>query len=343
MRTHAPQTLGMGKRPIAMGRRAFLATGLGLALAPAGPARAESVVRLGTLQFGTVQWVADVIRRNGLDAAHGVALQTTTLANTDAGRVALMAGSADVVVSDWLFAAVQRAAGTPLCFAPFSNATGGILARADSPVRGLADLEGRRLGVAGGPVDKSWLLVQAAAREQGTDLAERARIAYGAPPLLSAKLLQGELDAVLTFWNFAARLEAAGCRPVVSVQACAESLGLPPALGLVGYVFRQDWAERQRPAIDGFLTAAAGADRLLARSDPEWRTIRPLMDAPDDPSFEILKQRYRAGIPRVTAAEEQETVARLFDILLRTGGTRATGGLERLPDGIFWPVPDAET
>jgi len=65
------------------------------------------------------------------------------------------------------------------------------------------------------------------------------------------------------------------------------------------------------------------------------------MDASDDSVFEILKQRYQAGIPHTTAAEEQRTAERVFGLLLRTGGTKATGGLTQLPDGIFWPVPDA--
>ena len=60
-------------------------------------------------------------------------------------------------------------------------------------------------------------------------------------------------------------------------------------------------------------------------------------------AFELLKQRYRAGIPRTTAPEEQRTAERVLALLLRTGGTRATGGLTQLPDGIFWPVPDAAT
>jgi NitT/TauT family transport system substrate-binding protein len=333
----------MGARPIAISRRAWLATTLALSAAGIRPGHGETALRLGILQFGTVQWVADVIRRHRLDAAHQVLLETVTLANTDAGRVALMAGSADVVVSDWLFAATQRASGTPLSFTPFSTATGGIMVRGDSPLHGLSDLQGRALGVAGGPVDKSWLLVRAAAEAQGVDLSEKARIAYGAPPLLSAKLLQGELDAVLTFWNFAARLEAANCRELVSVRACAEALGLPPALGLVGYVFRQNWAERNRTVIDGFLTAAAEADRLLARSDDEWAAIRSLMDAPDDGTFAKLKERYRGAIPQTSAAEEEKTIARVFEILLRVGGTSATGGLERLPSGMFWPIPDART
>lgn len=300
-------------------------------------AATASPVRLGLLQFGTVQWIADVIRRHDLDAKHGFALNTAPLANTEAGRVALMANAADLVVSDWLFAATQRAGGTKLCFVPLSSALGGIMARADAPVRDLADLRGRKLGVAGGPTDKSWVLVQAVARRQGLDLAAAARLNYGAPPLLEAKLLQGELDAVLTYWNFAARLETQGAREVVSVAECERALGLPGDTAMVGYVFREDWARANRGAVDGFLAASSEAEAILARSDAEWEAIRPLMNAPDDALFARLKVRFLAGIVPPGARQAQERdVGRILAILGETGGERAVGGLAALPQGLFW-------
>jgi NitT/TauT family transport system substrate-binding protein len=313
----------------------------------AGPARADVLpavrppqVRLGILQFGTVQWVGDIIRRHALDTANGFALTTVTLANTDAGRVALMADAADVVVSDWLFVAGQRSAGTRLCFAPFSSATGGVMVAGASPIRSLADLAHRRLGVAGGPVDKSWLIVRAAARAgAGLDLTQAAELVYGAPPLLNAKLMQGELDAVLTYWNFAARLEAAGYRQVVSVEDCSVALGLPAGMCLVGFVFHEDWARRNPAAINGFLAAAAGADDRLAASDAEWQQIRPLMNAPDEALFQLMKRRFAAGVVHPSAEAQQRAAAQLFEVLMRTGGERATDGLQALPEGIFWPVP----
>jgi len=42
------------------------------------------------------------------------------------------------------------------------------------------------------------LLLQALARREGVDLKKQATIVYGAPPLLSEKALQGEIDATLT-------------------------------------------------------------------------------------------------------------------------------------------------
>jgi NitT/TauT family transport system substrate-binding protein len=208
---------------------------------------------------------------------------------------------------------------------------------AASPIRSLGDLAGRRLGVAGGPLDKSWLMVQAAARAGGgLDLATAARVDYGAPPLLSAKLAQGELDAVLTFWNFAARLEAAGFRELVSVAACATSLDLPMPTSLVGFVFHEAWARHNPSAVTGFLDAVKEAETLLMDSDSEWQRVRPLMDAPDDTVFGSLQRRFKAGMAQADEADQLLAASRLFDILLRTGGTRATNGMEQLPEGVFW-------
>jgi NitT/TauT family transport system substrate-binding protein len=323
---------------LALGRRSILAGGLALAAARARAAD-RPTIRLGVVQFGTVQWIADVIRRHGLDAAHGFTLATIPLASTDAGRVAIMAGQADIVVLDWPFVAVQRGAGTKLCFAPFSSSSGGIMVRANANIHELADLKGKRLGVAGGPADKSWLVVQAAAREQaGLDLSKAVEVAYGAPPLLDAKLQQGELDAVLTFWNFAAKLETEGCVQAVSVADCAVALGLPPRLNLIGFVFREDWAAGANSGVDGFLAAVAQAEQVLASSPQEWQAIRPLMGAPDDQLFARLRERFSAGVATLSdAATQERNAAHLFAILKKTGGTRATGGLESLPPGLFWP------
>ncbi len=327
-------------------RRAILAAVLaGTAAVPAGGTGLPEV-RLGLLQFGTIQWLADVVRRRGLDVAHGFALRPVTLANNDAGRIALMAGSADVVLTDWLFAAKQRQAGTLLSFAPFSSAAGGVMAAAGSPIHGLSDLRGRKLGVAGGPLDRSWLLVQAAARAaDGIDLASAASVVYGAPPLLSAKLRQGELDAVLTFWTFAAGLEADGFREAVSVADATRALGLPERLSLLGFVFHSDWAAQNRAAVDGLLAAMADAQALLGDAAPgadaEWASLRPLMQVPagaaGDGQFERLRRRFLAGLHGPAGAEQERVASQVLDVLKRVGGGRATEGVDTLPVGLFWP------
>lgn len=315
-------------------RRLCLAGGAALSL---GGAASVPAIRVGLLQFGTVQWIADVIRRHGLDTAHGVALQPVVLANGDAGRIALMAGGADIVISDLFFAASAWSRGTKLRFAPLSSAAGGIMVRGISPIRSLADLHGRHLGVAGGPLDKSWVLMQAAAQRQGIALATAAMVNYAAPPLLEAKLLQGELDAVLTYWNFVARLRAQGAREIASVASSERALGIPPATAMVGFVFHDAWAQAHRRAVDGFLAAVHDAEALLTRSDDEWRLIRPLMRAPGDALFAELRAHFLGGIvPPGTGAAQERAARRLVRVLAQAGGARAAGGITALPAGLYW-------
>ncbi len=321
-------------------RRTILAAAGALAPLAVRAAAPLPVVRLGVLAFGTVQWVASVIQGHGLDRAHGFSLATEPLANNDGAKVALLGGGVDIIVSDWLFVGSERAHGIGLRFAPFSSASGAIMLGRNSPVRTFKDLAHRRLGVAGGPYDKSWMIVRAAAeRQDGIDLAHAANVVYAAPPLLSAKLAQGGLDAVLTYWNFAAALEVAGFPTLVTVSACAEALGLPANPPLIGYVFHGSWAEKNPSLIAGFLAASAAAEKILVHSDAAWDPIRPLMHAPDDRLFARLKEGFRSGIVAANPSAEEAAANRLFGILHSLGGQAATGGLDRLPPGVFWAAP----
>ena len=78
------------------------------------------------------------------------------------------------MVSDWLWVSRERELGAKLAFYPYSSALGAVMVPASSPIRTLADLKGSKLAVAGGPIDKSWLLLQAAVKQDGIDLKSEA-------------------------------------------------------------------------------------------------------------------------------------------------------------------------
>src|SRR5262250_2313380 len=178
-----------------------------IALAGATNATAADRIRLAVQRTGTLAWELDVIRTHGLDRKLNLAIETVELASTEAGKIALKGGSADLMLSDWLWVARERSLGDQLVFYPSSSTLGAVMVPAHSPITSVADLKGKRLAVAGGPLDKSWLLLQGLASRTGLDLRRQATIDYGAPPLLSEKARQGEQDATLTFWNFCADLE----------------------------------------------------------------------------------------------------------------------------------------
>src|SRR5208283_4331287 len=112
-------------------------------------------------------------------------------------------------------------------------------------------------------IDKSWLVLQLYARSRfGLDLAANVDKSFGAPPLLSEELEAGRLDAVLTYWPFAAKLEARGMKPVVSVGDALAALGIAKDLPLTGYVMSAGWAAESRAALDGFLAASREAKSI---------------------------------------------------------------------------------
>jgi NitT/TauT family transport system substrate-binding protein len=174
----------------------------------ASRALAADRIRIAAQKTGTLAYELEFLHAHGLDRQADLAIETTGLASTEAGKISLKGGSADLIVSDWLWVTRERALGDDLVSYPYSSALGAVMVPANSPINGIADLKGKKVGVAGGPLDKSWLLLQALARRSGLDLRTQAQIAYGAPPLLTQKALQGETDATLTFWNFCAELEA---------------------------------------------------------------------------------------------------------------------------------------
>ena len=146
----------------------------------------------------------------------------------------------------------------------------------NSPIKTLTDLKGKKLGVAGGPLDKSWLLMVAyALRTANLDLRTETTQVFGAPPLLAEKAKQGEIDAVLNFWPYAARLEAQGFKQLIGVEDVVSELGAKGEVAMVGYVFSESLGQGRIPqAVAGFLRAAAKADELLATSNEAWERVQ---------------------------------------------------------------------
>jgi NitT/TauT family transport system substrate-binding protein len=305
-------------------------------------ARQDELVRIGTLRFGSVNWEAAVIRRHGLDRKHGVKLAVQEFAGKDAAAVALQAGAVDVILTDWIWAAVSRRQGSDFVFVPHTGTVGAIMVPAGSDIRSLADLKGKKLGIAGGALDKNWLLVRAYIRRtHGFDPAGEAVPVFAAPPLLNAIGMRGDVDAVLNFWQYNARLEAQGMRELVRVEDLLPAFGLNAPPPLLGWVFRESWARAHPIAIDGFLAAAHKARLALAASDEEWTAIRPLTGAEDDAVFLALRRAYRRGVgwtPPGNPVAEAET---LLKIIAEFGGPDVAQLAQGLPKDTFWnPVAE---
>src|ERR1700761_7100128 len=229
----------------------IMMTAIIVSVAPMSSYGAEPI-RVAVQKTGTFAWELAVIRAHGLDKQAGLAIEVSELASPEAGKIALRSGTADIILSDWLWVSRERSLGAKLTFYPYSSALGAVMVPTSSPIRSLADIKGRKFAVAGGPIDKSWLLLQAQAKQDGLDLKSDATIVYGAPPLLAAKMLDGEMDASINFWNFCAALEAKGFRRLVGIEDILPKLGAKGRIAMVGYVFEESWGNANRERLVRF-------------------------------------------------------------------------------------------
>lgn len=311
--------------------------GAALALAlTAGAVLAETpVLRAQVLKFGTVNWELDTIERNGFDTANGFDLEVTGVAGSSAAQVAFQAGETDVIVSDWLWVARQRAAGHDFVFLPYSKAVGGVMVPAGSSAKTLGDLDGARIGIAGGPLDKSWLILQAyAAQEHGMDLKAATEQVFGAPPLIYKTALDGDLEAGINFWHWQAKMDAAGMRKLIDVADAARALGLDPETPLLGYVLKGELA-REHPELVAGLSAASRAAKDLLASDPSaWEALRGRIKPANETEFEALKAGFIAGIPAPGPVDE-DAAAKMLAVMAKLGGSDLVGDATTMPDGVF--------
>ncbi|KJV08144.1 ABC transporter substrate-binding protein [Methylocucumis oryzae] len=293
-------------------------------------------LRIGVQASGTAEWELAELASTPHPEFE---LDKQTLASPEAGKIALQSGGVDMIVSDWLWVNRQRASGMELTFYPYSDMTGALLVKTGSPIHTLSDLSGKKLGIAGGELDKNWLLLQALAQKQGIALANTVEKIYAAPPLLNEQIKQGRIDAILTYWNFAAKLEAQGYKVLLTGKEIQQGLGISESVPSLGYVFKQSWAKQHTAALQSFFAAAHKAKDHLCTDDKAWQKILPLTLTDDVVTQQKLRQRYCEGRVEQWGAAQQQAAQQIYKVLHETSHGQLTGSSEHLQTDTFWTQP----
>jgi NitT/TauT family transport system substrate-binding protein len=314
--------------------RALIAAAL--AAIQIGAAGAADTIRIAAQKTGTFAWELAIIRAHGLDKAAGLSLEVRELASPEAGKIALRSGDADIMISDWLWVSRERSLGAKLAFYPYSSTLGAVMVPNASPIKTLADLKGRRLAVAGGPIDKSWLLLQASLQQDGISLKSDSTIVYGAAPLVAAQMLNGDMDATVNYWNFCAALEEKGFHRIASIQDLVQHFGAKGPVAMVGYVFDEGWANANRDKLARFIDMTRKAKQILTTSDSAWDEIATLTGAADAATLHAYRDRYREGIPRRRIEDEEKDARVLYHVLAGIGGHDLVGPAPDLDPGTYY-------
>lgn len=293
-------------------------------------------IKISVLKFGTVNWTLETIKQNNLDKQHGFELVVQHLASTQAGKISLQAGAADIIISDWTWVARQRGFSSNYLFAPYSSSAGSLMVASNSPIKTIHDLTGKKLGIAGGALDKNWLLLRALGLTKGVDFDTQLEKVFGAPPLLNNLLQQGDLDALINFWHYSARLQAKGFRKITDTHNIIQQLGINKTIPILGYVFRESWATKHANNLNNFLAASRQAAKLLCHSDSHWQAILPLTRTDDPKTQQLLRDSYCKGRVESFTEQDKQAIADIYSILAETGGAKLIGPVKQLDLKLFW-------
>ena len=278
-------------------------------------AEALPKLRITVIASGTVNWELQYIKNQQLDRENGYELVIQRVASVSGARIAVTAGNADVIVSDWLWASERNSKGEDFRFIPFSRQVGSIIVDNGSDIKEVGDLKGKRVGVAGGPSNKGWILIQAAAKREGMDLKGDAKIQFAAPPLLTQALKKGQLDALVTFWHYGSRLKADGYQELVSLEGLMDRLGLKSQVPMLGYLLKNSLIQQSPGIVDGFYHSITAAKHQLSMDDSAWNDLRPLMRAENDAIFRALIAGYRFGIPEQLNDQQIQDAQAFYKII----------------------------
>ena len=136
----------------------------------------------------------------------------------------------------------------------------------------------------------------------------------------------GRLDALLTYWPFAAKAEADGARHILDVADAVSALGIGAGVPYIGYTFSQHWAEQNPALIDGFIAASRRSRAILATSDAEWQRVKPMTGAADRRRARTAARLVQArGCQQDWGEPERHAAAQLFELLAKIGGPDTRG------------------
>lgn len=282
---------------------------------------AKPALRLGIQASGTLEWELAKLIQN-INSLYTI--EPHILATAEAGKIALQSGAVDMIVSDWLWVSAMRTKGVKLSFYPYSSTSGALMVAENSPIHSLADLKGKRIGIAGGELDKNWLLLQAVAKVQKFDLSDAEKV-FGTPPLINEQIKQHRVDAVLNYWHFAAKLQALGYRQLIDGKDLIKQLGINQAVPTLGYVFKEEWAIEHQKELTDFFKASQLAKAQLCHDDLAWTAKLTPTHETDPALLSVLRQHYCDGLIQHFGISEQEAAEHIYNVLKQSADTLAPG------------------
>jgi NitT/TauT family transport system substrate-binding protein len=223
----------------------------------------QSEITVGTILIGDTAPLQIAISQ-GLFKAEGLDVKTSVINGGAEAVPKLKSGQLDISVGNYVSFISAHAQGTfkPKVVAECSLSAPGthtLLVAEDSPIRTIADLRGKKIGV-NTKRNVSTLLVRSAAQGAGLQLDEDKNFVEVPPPNMEAALKSGSVDAVQAIEPFGTQIQKKlGARLVADM-----STGTTADFPLAGWVATEEFAARNPKTVAAFQRAIVKAQGIAA-------------------------------------------------------------------------------
>jgi len=313
---------------------AFVAATL-LAGGIAPDAAAADKVKVVALE-GSQLFPVQIMQTKGIAAKHGIEIDLMRVASPTASYTVMQTGDFNIGFGGWLSVAVLRAKGFKLSNVySMVSYTNDLMVKADSPIKSISELKGKRLGLFGGAnAATTWLFRVVSVKFFGFDPTKDAKIHFGAPPLLVGMLERGELDAILILDPFITQLlETGKFRSIGNLgRIWQEKTGQHPML--VAVTVNEPWAKANPDVVKRFVLAFKEALTYLKTRPEVWPEIAKAMRVKTDKGTALLRERTAGAL--ITKWDKKfidDQYAYAAELYRTFGGQSDIP--EKIPEGTF--------
>ncbi|MBI2369068.1 MAG: ABC transporter substrate-binding protein [Deltaproteobacteria bacterium] len=262
----------------------------GLSRADAAPAQK---FRFGTLP-GTTEFILFVMERERFLQQEGVELEKVRVLNPAPLHTLLVERKVDVGYAGFSAMAVARAQGRDMVviFGVNSPANVVVVPKA-SPVRTVADLRGKKIGLFGGPgAMTSAMLFVIGKRWHGIDLQKEAELVTAPGPALAGFLEKGQVDAALVGTTESITFPLTGkYRVLLDIGKEWEARkGRAPAKVTFGP--NEAFAREHGEALRAFLRAYVRAVEHVRRNPAIWREYAGQIKVTSEEAIRAMQTRW---------------------------------------------------
>lgn len=284
---------------------------------------------------GTQSFPPFVLKKFALDKKYGFVLETVPTTTTQTSRTAIQGGAADAGLFGWTDIARMRGAGIDVVgVAPFLTWANTLVVAADSPIKTLGDLKGKKIGTFT-KTGLDWIVMRSAALTAfKVDLDKDAQVSEGAVTLLRGLIEQGQLDATQMYNDLTPAMLASGrFRLIDKTRGFIEQLGLPDTPFLI-YTVDNKYAAKKPDNVKAFLAAYREAMHILDTDDAVWMERASELKMMEEPVIKTLISETRPVLMSKFSPSTEADIRKTFTMLLDLAGAE-TLGLSELGPGFM--------